>query len=90
MKKNDVFTFTAPNGVKVIGIVIYRRKLETFVNYIRYEYVAYAQNRLFTCTQMVRVIDKENYNDCTIEFEKVLVEYCVIPEYDDKLANYFD
>ena len=85
MKKNDVFTFTAPNGADVIGIVIYRRKLQNFVNYVQYEYVAYAQNRLFTCTQMERVMDRESYNACPIEYGHILVDYCDIPEFDDIL-----
>lgn len=87
MKKNDVFTFTASNGTEVTGIVIYRRKLQNFVNYIQYEYVAYAQNRLFTCTQMERIIDKENYSTCPIEYGHILVDYCIIPKYDKMLEE---
>ncbi len=91
MKKNDIFTFKAPNGAEVTAVVIYKRKLmKDFVNYVQYEYVAYAQNRLFTCTQMERVIDRENYNACPIEYGHVLVEYCVIPEYDELLERYND
>jgi hypothetical protein len=90
MKKNDVFTFTAPNGAEVTGVVIYRRKLQNFVNYVQYEYVAYAQNRLFTCTQMERVIDRENYNACPIEYGHVLVDYAILPDYDAMLDRYND
>ena len=91
MKKNDIFIFKAPNGAEVTAVVIYKRKLmKDFVNYVQYEYVAYAQNRLFTCTQMERVIDRENYNACPIEYGHVLVEYCVIPEYDELLERYND
>lgn len=89
MKKNDVFTFKAPNGAEVTAIVVYKRKLQYFVNYVQYEYVAYAQNRLFTCTQMERIVDRENYNACPIEYGHVLVEYCIIPEYDAKFEEYF-
>ena len=86
MKKNDIFTFTAPNGVGVTGVIIHKRILnKDFVNYIKFEYIAYAQNRLFTCTQMERIIDKENYAPCPIEYGKVLIDYCVIPFYDGVL-----
>lgn len=91
MKKNDIFTFKAPNGAEVAAVVIYKRKLmKDFVNYVQYEYVAYAQNRLFTCTQMERVIDRENYNACPIEYGHVLVDYCIIPKYDELLERYND
>lgn len=38
MKKNDVFTFTAPNGVDVTAVV---------VHVVKSNYLCYAQNRLF-------------------------------------------
>lgn len=38
MKKNEIFTFTAPNGVEVTAVV---------VHIIKSTYVCYAQNRLF-------------------------------------------
>ena len=38
MKKNDVFTFTAPNGVEVTAVV---------VHVVKSTYLCYAQNRLF-------------------------------------------
>ena len=89
MKKNDVFTFTAPNGEEVTAVIVYKRKLNRdFVNYIQYEYVAYAQNRLFTCTQMERVIDKENYNTPSVEYGHVLVDYAILPDYDRLLEDY--
>ena len=91
MKKNDIFTFTAPNGVEVTGVVIYKRILnKEFVNYIKFEYIAYAQNRLFTCTQMERIIDKESYNACPIEYGHVLVDYAILPDYDEMLERYND
>ena len=91
MKRNDIFTFIAPNGEEVTGVIIYKRILnKDFVNYIKFEYIAYAQNRLFTCTQMERIVDKENYASCPIEYGKVLVEYAILPDYDELLARYND
>ena len=89
MKKNEIFTFTAPNGVEVTAVVIYRRILNrSFPNYVQYEYVAYAQNQLFTCTQMERVIDREKYNPCPIEYGHILVDYAILPDYDTMLDEY--
>ena len=86
MKKHEIFTFTAPNGVEVAAVVIYRRNLNrNFPNYVQYEYVAYAQNQLFTCTQMERVVDRENYSPCPIEYGHILVDYCIMPDYDSML-----
>lgn len=41
--------------------------------------VCYAQNRLFTVYEP---------DDGNMYYEGVLVEYCVIPEYDDLLKEY--
>ncbi len=84
MNKGDKFSVKTPNGVTVEATLIYKRRLQSFVNYIQYEYVAYAQNRLFTSTQMVRVIDADKYNSVPIEYGKVLVDYVIISEYDRK------
>ena len=89
MKKNDIFTFTASNGEEVTGVVVYKRKLnKDFVNYVQYEYIAYAQNRLFTCTQMERVVDKENYNIPFVKYGHVLVDYAILPDYDRMLEDH--
>lgn len=99
MKKNDIFTFTAPNGVEVTAIVInvegnLHQEGLYWVNYI-----CYAQNRLFYIGQMARGIHvlKDNYIiDFTPEFigelemESVIVDYAVLPEYDEMLERYND
>jgi len=115
MKKNDVFTFTAPNGVEVTAVVI--DYLGTH-NYEEVEdskhwdekYLCYAQNRLFyytKWTQIDKVIDddfvpsNDEENDwyyaimyhshevkTTGSSQEILVDYCILPEYDSMLEDY--
>ena len=74
MQKNEVFTFTAPNGVEVTGVV---------VSVIRDDrddkwYLCYAQNRLFD----YRIIAGFDHS-----ITNIWVDYCVIPEYDALLEE---
>jgi hypothetical protein len=50
MKKNDVFTFTAPNGEEVTGVVVDELSAHEVyaTDRIAITYLCYAQNRLFT------------------------------------------
>lgn len=49
MKKNDVFTFTAPNGVEVTAVVVGTTGIqEDYFGRQFLNHVCYAQNRLFT------------------------------------------
>ena len=81
MKKNDIFTFTAPNGVEVTAVVVGTTGIQDdyfgrqFLNH-----VCYAQNRLFTYYEW---IDKKMYGE-------ILVDYCIIPDYDNLLERYSD
>ena len=74
MKKNDVFTFTAPNGVEVTGVV---------VSVIRDDrddkwYLCYAQNRLFDY-RILSGIEHPLIN--------TWVDYAFLPEYDNILEE---
>lgn len=96
MKKNDVFTFTTPNGVEVTAVVInelstdYRELTDTIVKV----WLCYAQNRLFTYFEEIR-----RKNACTPEEEEsviktwygtVIVDYCILPDFDAMLEAYSD
>ena len=79
MKKNDIFTFTAPNGVKVTAVVLE----SIFQGSCKSTLICYAQNRIFT------YIEEEHLKfEGTAEwrkessFGKVLVDYVVLPDYD--------
>lgn len=67
MRKNDVFTFTAPNGVEVTAVVIDClgtcgfEEVEDSKHWDE-KYLCYAQNRLFyyiEWTQIDKVIDDD-------------------------------
>ena len=86
MKKNDVFTFIAPNGAEVTGVVVdtiarwYELgRLSTTV------YLCYAQNKLFTWKEEFKhgeLIDSY--------YGRVTMDYAVLPDYDAMLDRYND
>jgi hypothetical protein len=94
MKKNDVFTFTAPNGVEVTAVVIsvvdatLPCKIDKCWTERRMLYTCYGQNRIFTMTAKIegsRLFWKEVGNP---EYGEVLVDYAVLPDYDGILEVY--
>lgn len=95
MKKNDVFTFTAPNGAEVTGIVV--NLLTSSIeegpcDYYEFRtWLCYAQNRLFTYMEAYgsRWPDEPEETLWT-SFDKVLVDYAILPDYDDLLERYND
>lgn len=81
MKKNNVFTFTAPNGVEVTGVALYAVTLFDGNDYIGNKWFCYGQNRLFT----IREFANGDYS-----YEDIIVDYAVLPDYDEMLARYND
>lgn len=81
MKKNDVFTFTAPNGAEVTGVVV------AIISSSKYQTIAlcYAQNRLFTFYEHIAYDVESGEAESDYSYGEVLVEYCVIPYYDGVL-----
>ena len=100
MKKNDVFTFTAPNGVEVSAVAIHLYDGKFVDDYIGVtNCVGYAQNRLFTC----RITFKRKYfagqvpqgEDNPVVIDRItnvetIVDYCILPDYDAMLEAYSD
>ena len=84
MKKNDIFTFTAPNGIEVTGVCLYPIFKGTAVT----TYVCYAQNRLFTMLEESTMTDEGI--EKTMKYHEVIVDYAVLPDYDELLARYND
>ena len=76
MKKNDVFTFTAPNGVEVTAVVINVLGHECGVT----RYLCYAQNRLFTGLTDSKWVDTGKVNIITVGSGK----YAITKEYPMK------
>ena len=84
MKKNDVFTFTAPNGVEVTAVAIYAITLFNDNKFIGNKWICYAQNRLFTMMDYKEGIKK--YEEP--EYDETIVDYCILPAYDRILEDY--
>ena len=114
MKKNEIFTFTAPNGVEVTAVVVDCLGTCNFEETVDSKhwgdkYLCYAQNRLFyytEWTQIDKVIDNNFISACDEDIDwyyaiqyhshevksvgytqKVICEYCVLPEYDEMLKT---
>lgn len=94
MKKNDVFTFTS-NGVEVTAVVI--AELSSSYNEmddsIYKEFLCYAQNRLFTYAETYRrenaFTEEETIFTADKGYGEILVDYCILPDYDAMLENYY-
>ena len=85
MKKNDVFTFTAPNGVEVTGVVLE----SIFQGCVKSTLICYAQNRIFTYIE--ETYRKNEEIDEWLKdyfYGEVLVDYAILPEYDKILEDY--
>ena len=87
MKKNEIFTFTAPNGVEVTAIVIGLVAVEVTPRLIIDIWLCYAQNKLFTFEESK---DRWNNNTITHKYNRVLVNYAILPDYDSMLEAYSD
>ena len=81
MKKNDIFTFTAPNGVEVKGVCLY----PVFQGAVITTYICYAQNRLFTMREEFTMTD--HGTEITMKYRDTIAEYAVIPKYDKLLRS---
>ena len=90
MKKNDIITFKAPNGVEVTAVIINRYDSAYYVqeeNKVKADkmVLAYAQNRLVLLKDD-RVWLNGKYFGNLVQ-ARILVDYCIIPEYDKMLKN---
>jgi hypothetical protein len=86
MKKNDVFTFTAPNGVGVTAVAV------AVISSSKYQTVAlcYAQNRLFTYYEHIAYDVETGEPNTDYNYGEVLVDYAILPDYDALLERYND
>lgn len=88
MQKNDIFTFTAPSGAEVTAVVVAElcSTHDDIDDSLFLEYLCYSQNRLFTygerCQRENACTPEEKILTIEKEYGKVLVDYCIIPEYD--------
>lgn len=86
MKKNEIFNFMAPNGVVVTAVVV------AIISSSRYQTVAlcYTQNRLFTFYEHIAYSMESGEADTDYSCGEILVDYVVIPYYDDMLKRHKD
>lgn len=97
MKKNDVFTFTAPNGAEVTAIVVgivSEHEENGFDESLLDNYLCYAQNRLFYYKhhyghykEFVGYYDDGPcmYDEGEVDkwfVGEVLIDYAILPECD--------
>lgn len=91
MKKNDIFTFTAINGVEVTAVVLTvlrvckTNKEKTFMC----EYLCYAQNKLLEISSYYGEVGGETkeWGFCV---DSVIVDHAILPDYDELLARHND
>lgn len=94
MKKDDVFTFTAPNGVEVVGVVVATISRTKCQNVL----MCYAQNRLFvyyehspknwTIESIAYSKEKDEEEPGRSYVGETLVDYAILPKYDEILKNH--
>lgn len=91
MKKNDVFTFTAPNGVEVTAVVVgeLSGSYDEWDDSLYKEFLCYSQNRLFSYGERYKrknaFTPEETIFTTEHVYGKILVDYCILPDYDAML-----
>ena len=93
MKKNEIFTFTAHNGVKVTAIAVnelssdYRELTDTIVK----TWICYSQNRLFYYFEEIgrkNVYTPEEEVFIVKAWDGgIIVDYAILPDYDTMLET---
>lgn len=77
--------FIAPNGIKVKGTIIYSSPIykspKNFVDEC-YDEVVYAQNRIVKLHHILKLDDKDNFQEFNDPEVEIINEYVVIPELD--------
>lgn len=91
MKKHDIFTFKAPNGVEVTAVVVAGVAREVDYNLQREtkRFICYAQNRLFTYEESYSIWDLME-EEPKSKYGEILIDYCILPDYDSMLERYSD
>lgn len=91
MTKNDVFTFTAPNGVEVTAIALDCISSSNTLGSTN-TWICYAQNRIFTYIEEQH--DFTGFSKCDVttnyKYGEILVDYAILPDYDALLDRYND
>ena len=83
MKKNEIFTFIAPNGVEITAVVVKELSYRVIAGEATTQYLCYSQNRLFTYEKVEDVWHTER--PVNYKYGKVIVDYALLPDYDELL-----
>ena len=89
MSKQDIFTFTAPNGVEVTACVLAILRVYTTDEEKTFMcvYLCYAQNRLFKVSSYYGELNGET-KEWSFCVDSVIVDYAILPDYDELLKRY--
>lgn len=91
MNKGDIIKIRTSNGVEVRAAVLDIIE-EDLGNVWSNTYILYAQNRIFKAKNMLIIeeyVDEEtgklikNLRYTELEYAGIIIDYCVIPEYDN-------
>lgn len=89
MKRNDIFTFTAPNGVEVTAVALDCISSSDILGSIN-TWICYAQNRIFTYIEEQH--DFTGFSKCDVttnyKYGEVIADYATLPDYDRMLEDY--
>ena len=84
MKKNDIFTFTAPNGEEATAVILDKQLKRDDCILTIYWYLCYAQNRLFYYIEKYFPdVDKTEYGTGA-----TIADYAILPDYDRMLEDH--
>jgi hypothetical protein len=83
---NEVFTFVTHNNVKLDAVCIKRmyHKYIDELDIVDNIFLCYSQNRLF---QLHEIYNTESKEYRIRDLNQTLVDYCIIPEYDELLVS---
>lgn len=87
LKHKECFTFVTHNNI-VINAICVKAITHNYIddlNLMDYIYLCYSQNRLFYIHLMRDMAIREYILK---DLDQTLVDYCIVPEYDIKLAEY--
>lgn len=91
MKKNDIFTFTAPNGAEVTAVALDCISSSNILGSTN-TWICYAQNRIFTYIEEQH--DFTGFSKCDVtnnyKYGEVIADYAILPDCDELLARYND
>lgn len=94
IETKSIIKICVPSCVEPIKAVVLNRIESREGNITKYNYILYAQKRLFKASNMVieeHYIDEEtgkpveDTTESELSYDGIIVDYCIIPEYDTEV-----